>query len=142
MIRIIAGGKKHQGWVAEAIEEYQKRMKKPYIYDWIFCDETKLEAKITSLDPQDYLIILDETGTELSSPDLCKKLQTLHESYKNVTFLIGGAFGHFSDAINSRANLKLSLSKMVFPHQICRLILAEQLYRAQQIALAHPYHHV
>lgn len=141
MIRIIAGGKKHNGWVAEAIREYEKRMQKPFIYDWIFCAEDRLEAKIKEINPEDFVILLDEIGTYFTSPDLSKTLTEKLALGKNITFIIGGAFGNFSDQIKSRANLTLSLSKMVFPHQICRLILAEQLYRAQQIAREHPYHH-
>ena len=141
MIRIIAGGKKHQGWAQEAIREYEKRMQKPYIYDWLFCDEARLEEKILRLGPQDFVVLLDENGKELSSPDFSHMLQTQVEASRNVVFVIGGAFGHFSEPIISRANLILSLSKMVLPHQICRLVLAEQLYRAQEIALERPYHH-
>lgn len=141
MIRIIAGGKKHYGWALEAIHEYEKRMQKPYIYDWLFCDESRLEEKILRLDSQDFVVLLDENGKELSSPDFSKTLQSQVESGKNVIFIIGGAFGHFTEPIQARANLTLSLSKMVFPHQICRLVLAEQLYRAQEIALERPYHH-
>jgi 23S rRNA (pseudouridine1915-N3)-methyltransferase len=62
-------------------------------------------------------------------------------SAKNIVFVVGGAFGHFSSEMQARADLILSFSKMVFPHQICRLILAEQIYRAQEIYLGHPYHH-
>ncbi|MFV0485258.1 MAG: 23S rRNA (pseudouridine(1915)-N(3))-methyltransferase RlmH [Candidatus Saccharimonadales bacterium] len=141
MIRVIAGGKKHHGWAIEAIHEYEKRMQKPYIYDWVFCDENRLEAKVSELKPQDFVILLDENGKELSSPDFSKTLQNQVELGKNVIFVIGGAFGHFPESIKSRANLTLSLSKMVLPHQICRVVLAEQLYRAQEIALERPYHH-
>ncbi|MDR3298347.1 MAG: 23S rRNA (pseudouridine(1915)-N(3))-methyltransferase RlmH [Candidatus Nomurabacteria bacterium] len=141
MLRIIAGGKKHSGCVQEAIQEYEKRMQKPFLYDWVFTKEDQLASKITGLQPHDFLILLDESGAELSSPELSQTLTDQLAKCPNIIFLIGGAFGHFSPAIKSRANLTLSLSKMVFPHQICRLILAEQLYRAQEIAKGHPYHH-
>ena len=63
------------------------------------------------------------------------------ETGRDVVVVIGGAFGHFSPDILGRANVIWSLSKLVFPHQICRLIVTEQIYRAQEIYLGHAYHH-
>ena len=85
--------------------------------------------------------MLDERGKILSSPELSEKMADAFGSAKNIVFVVGGAFGHFSPEMQARADLILSFSKMVFPHQICRLILAEQIYRAQEIYLGHPYHH-
>ncbi|RYY64262.1 MAG: 23S rRNA (pseudouridine(1915)-N(3))-methyltransferase RlmH, partial [Chitinophagaceae bacterium] len=93
------------------------------------------------LQKDDYLILLDETGKMLSSPDLAGLIQQrANESKKNLVFLIGGAFG-VEEVIKNRADFKWSLSQLVFPHQLVRLILAEQVYRACTILKNEKYHH-
>ncbi len=141
MIKILAGGKKNMSWVAEACGEYEKRLRKPFALEWQFVDESKLDEKVAALPKQDFVILLDENGKNLSSPELSKEMSAAFGAGRDVVFVIGGAFGHFSPELKARANLILSFSKMVFPHQICRVILAEQIYRAQEIYLEHPYHH-
>lgn len=141
VIRIIAGGKKHASWLAEACAEYEKRLRKPWAIEWQFVDEEKLDERVARLKPDDFMVLLDENGQILSSPDLCRTLKTPLETGRDVVIVIGGAFGHFSPDILSRANVIWSLSKLVFPHQICRLIVTEQIYRAQEIYLGHAYHH-
>ena len=141
MITIIAGGKKNNGWVREACAEYEKRLHKPFLAEWQFVEESKLNEKVSRLNANDYLILLDEHWKILSSPELAGMISEPIEAGRNVVLVIGGAFGHFSDEILRRANLVWSLSKLVLPHQHCRVIVAEQLYRAQEIYLGHPYHH-
>jgi 23S rRNA (pseudouridine1915-N3)-methyltransferase len=108
--------------------------------------ETDLEKKegeiITGLlQKEDYLVLLDEHGKQSSSEELAKFIQQrANESIKTVVFLIGGAYG-VSEAIKKRANYQWSLSKLVFPHQLVRLILAEQIYRACSINRNEKYHH-
>jgi len=140
-IRIIAGGKKHANWLAEACDEYEKRLRKPWAIEWQFVNEDKLDERVARLKPDDFMVLLDENGQILSSPDLCQKLKAPLETGRDVVIVIGGAFGHFPPDILSRANVIWSLSKLVFPHQICRLIVTEQIYRAQEIYLGHAYHH-
>jgi 23S rRNA (pseudouridine1915-N3)-methyltransferase len=141
MIRIIAGGKKSNGWLAEACGEYEKRLKKPFVVSWDFVDEEKLAERVLRLPRDAFVVLLDEHGEILSSPELSNCILKPLETGREVVFVLGGAFGHFPTEMVERANLVWSLSKLVFPHQICRLILAEQIYRAQEIALGHPYHH-
>ena len=141
MIRIIAGGKKHANWLAEAAAEYEKRLRKPFTVEWQFVDEDKLPERVARLKADDYMILLDENGKIMSSPEHSETLRKPLENGRDVVLVIGGAFGHFSGEILARANTVWSLSKLVFPHQICRLIVSEQIYRAQEIALGHPYHH-
>lgn len=141
MIKILAGGKKNKDWLAEACGEYEKRLRKPFDLTWRFVEESELDSKVLSLDRDNFVILLDERGKILSSPELSEKMADVFGSAKNIVFVVGGAFGHFSPEMQARADLILSFSKMVFPHQICRLILAEQIYRAQEIYLGHPYHH-
>jgi 23S rRNA (pseudouridine1915-N3)-methyltransferase len=93
------------------------------------------------LQDEDFLILLDEGGKDLSSREFAKLLmQKQNASLKRLVFLIGGPFG-FSDAVYQRANYKLSLSKMTFSHQMVRLIFLEQLYRAYTIIKGEKYHH-
>lgn len=93
------------------------------------------------LKPEDYLILLDEKGKDLSSVELAMLLQKKADTgIKKIVFLIGGAFG-VDKAIQQRAQFTWSLSKLVFPHQLVRLILAEQLYRAGTILKNEKYHH-
>lgn len=141
MIKILAGGKKSTPWLTTAIEEYTKRLHQPFDCSWQFCDESKLLDKIKRLPHDEFLILLDETGTILDSPSLSKTLADPILRGQGITILIGGAFGHFDPQIKQRANLIWSLSRLVFPHQICRLLVAEQIYRSQEIYLGHPYHH-
>ncbi len=141
MLKIIAGGKKHASWLKEACDEYEKRLRKPWAIEWQFVDEDKLDERVTRLKTDDFVILLDENGKMMSSPELTQVLREPLESGRDVVVIIGGAFGHFSPDVLARANVVWSLSKLVFPHQICRLIVVEQLYRAQEIYLEHAYHH-
>ena len=85
--------------------------------------------------------MLDENGKQLNSEGLAAFIQLrANESIKNIVLLIGGAYG-VSDEVKSRANYQWSLSKLVFPHQLVRLLLAEQVYRACSINRNEKYHH-
>lgn len=141
MIRILAGGKKNRAWLLDACDDYEKRLRKPYEISWQFVDESELDAKVLALNAKSFVVLLDERGKLLESPELAHEINEVFLNGKELIFVIGGAFGHFSPAMQARADLILSFSKMVFPHQICRLILVEQIYRAQEIQLGHPYHH-
>ncbi|EAV44770.1 hypothetical protein SIAM614_07818 [Roseibium aggregatum IAM 12614] len=88
------------------------------------------------------LVVLDENGKNLSSPAFSQKLEAWKdEGVSDVVFAIGGADGHGQDVLN-RADLKLALGAMTWPHQIARILLAEQIYRAMTIQSGHPYHRV
>ncbi|MFM1876612.1 MAG: hypothetical protein RL266_2349 [Bacteroidota bacterium] len=93
------------------------------------------------LSNQDFLVLLDERGTEFSSVAFSEKLQKwLNGGHKKIVFLIGGAFG-FSDDVYQRADFKIGLSKMTLTHQMVRLFFTEQLYRAFTILKNEKYHH-
>lgn len=149
-IRIIAVGKKHETWAAEGIERYQKRLKRPFVVEWVLLPHSALtDARarqeesgriLTRLNASDYVILLDERGKIINSPSLSQLLLSPLETSKEVVIIIGGAYG-VDDSIHQRANFVWSLSNLVFPHQLVRLILAEQIYRAQEIAGGKPYHH-
>ena len=147
---IIAVGKKHEGWVAEGIERYQKRLRAPFSVEWVLLPHSSLEGIrarqeeseriLTKLKPSDDVILLDERGKQFDSPKLAEVLNEAFTQSRNVVLIIGGAYG-VDDTVHSRANSVWSLSPLVFPHQLVRLILVEQLYRAQQISVGGSYHH-
>ena len=143
MIKIIAGGKKHESWLKEAVSEYEKRLQHtPYSIEWEFIEEEKLLKKLASwpFSHQDYVIICDERGKNISSDEYSTLLENAFLNSKNITILIGGAFG-FPEEIRQKADFLWSFSKLVFPHQIARLIVSEQIYRAEEIRRGSHYHH-
>lgn len=150
MITVIAVGKKHEDWVSSGIKHYQTRCKQPWSFEWRLIPHSKLDGQqarqeeseriLVRLHPQDFVILLDEHGQMFDSPTLSCQLNELFVQGKNITIAIGGAFG-VSTELTRRADLVWSLSPLVFPHQLVRLILAEQLYRAQEIARGSKYHH-
>ena len=150
-IRILAIGKKHESWVSEGLERYEKRLKKPFASEWallpqsaregITARQEESERILQRLSDDDYVVLLDERGKLSDSPALAQLLLTPLESSRRVTLIIGGAYG-VDETVHARANVVWSLSPLVFPHQLVRLILAEQLYRAQEISAGNPYHHV
>lgn len=151
MIRIVAVGKKHEAWVQDGIERYQKRLRAPFDVEWVLLPHSSLEGDharkeeserlLGRLHPADYVLLLDETGKMHDSPALSALLDGAQTSGKSVVFVIGGAYG-VDERILGRADGVISLSPMVFPHQMVRLILVEQLYRAQEISRGGKYHHV
>ena len=150
MIRIIAIGRKHETWIKDGLERYQKRLKAPWNAEWILLPHSAREglaarqeessAILSRLKPDDFVILLDERGKLLDSPALSRQIEQTFPAGKSPVFVIGGAYG-VDDSLTARANLVWSLSPLVFPHQLVRLLLIEQLYRAQEIAAGHPYHH-
>ncbi len=98
------------------------------------------EAVLNKINPTDYFVLLDEKGKEMTSVHFAKFMeQKLQLGNRKLIFLVGGAFG-FSEAIYQRADLKLSMSKMTFSHQMIRLFFLEQLFRAMSILKGEPYH--
>jgi 23S rRNA (pseudouridine1915-N3)-methyltransferase len=151
LITIVAVGKKHEGWITDGLERYEKRLVKPWDARWVLLPHSPTEGAgarqdeseriLQRLNPNDFVVLLDERGKLLDSPALAKQMEAVFPTGKNIVCIIGGAYG-VNDALTARANLVWSLSPLVFPHQLVRLILIEQIYRAQKIALGHPYHHV
>jgi 23S rRNA (pseudouridine1915-N3)-methyltransferase len=148
-------GRAHESYVKEGVEEFTKRISKYYPVEWkifsparqtansVESDIKKNEAQtvLNALQKDDYLILLDEKGKQISSPQLASLIEArANSSVKQVVFLIGGAFG-VSEQIKTRANFIWSFSSLVFPHQLMRLMLAEQIYRACSIIRNEKYHH-
>jgi 23S rRNA (pseudouridine1915-N3)-methyltransferase len=151
MITILAIGKKHEDWVNTGIERYEKRLKKPFDIKWVLLPHSSrdgLEARrsesdliLSRLKERNIVILLDETGVILDSPSLSALFSKQFIDARNVVVVIGGAYG-VDERIHTRANVTWSLSKLVFPHQLVRLLLVEQLYRSQEIASGGSYHHI
>lgn len=153
-ITILAIGKKHDPKLEAAILEYSKRLSHYVKLEWKLV-EVKVTASMpeaairdseskmleVQLSPEDTIVLLDERGEQLDSPQLAQKLQSyMNQSVKNLVFVIGGAYG-VNEIIAKRADFIWSLSSLVFPHQLVRLILTEQLYRAHTILAGEKYHH-
>lgn len=150
MIRVIAVGKKHESWITEGIDRYQKRLRKPFDVEWVLLPhssqtgqqarQNESETILSRVGDDEFVVLLDEKGEQLDSPSLSKRIMTPLGRSQTVTMIIGGAYG-VDSSVHERADLVWSLSPLVFPHQLVRLILTEQVYRAQGIANGHPYHH-
>ena len=150
-LKILAVGKKHEKWVTEGIDRYERRLRKPFDVSWQLIPHSAREGEaargeeseriLQRVDRDVFLVLLDERGANVDSPALAARLQSAFDAGKHVVVVIGGAYG-VDEAVRARANFVWSLSQLVFPHQLVRLILAEQLYRAQEIAGGRPYHHV
>lgn len=148
-------GKAHEAYVKEGVEMFTKRISHYYPVEWNIIPVPKNTAMLSEMDlkkkegetilsflqKDDCMVLLDERGKQFKSEELATFIaQRANESVKKMVFIIGGAFG-VSDDVMKRANYKWSLSPLVFPHQLVRLILAEQVYRACTIIKNENYHH-
>ena len=152
-VHLWAMGAASDDWVNVGERLYQKRIERylPFEYacfqpaksknkEQVLSEEARwlhqqLESKST------YLILLDEKGKEYTSVQLAGKLEQWRQgTYKRVVFLIGSAYG-FDKSVHTAAQEKMAISKMTLPHQLCRLIILEQLYRACTIQKGESYHH-
>lgn len=149
----IAIGKKHDRAIAAAIDDYTERLARHTPLAWLVLppakgkmsiDETKRAEGaqiLVRIEDDDYIVLLDERGVGLSSSGLAEFLDALDmQPVRRVVWIIGGAYG-VDEAVKKRANFVWSLSRLVFPHQLVRLVMAEQLYRANAIRRGEPYHH-
>lgn len=149
-IKILAVGKKHESWVIDGIGRYEKRLQKPFDISWILLPHSAKDGDQARQDESqrilarckndEFLVLLDERGKLLTSPGLSQVLLSPLESGKSITLIIGGAYGVDED-VRARADVVWALSPLVFPHQLVRLIVTEQIYRAGEIAGGRPYHH-
>mgnify|MGYP002513868125 CR=1 FL=1 len=154
-IELIVVGKTDSKEVNALVENYTKRINFYNRFNITYIPDVKNtkslseaqqktsegEAIMRLLDPSDRVVLLDEKGSEFRSVEYADWLQKrLNSGVKRLVFIIGGPYG-FSPEIYSRANEKISLSKMTFSHQIVRAIFTEQLYRAFTIIKGEPYHH-
>ena len=148
-------GKSNEAYIKSGVEEFSKRINRYFKLKWDIIPVPKNAGMLSEMDLRkkeaetvlewleagDYLVALDERGKSFSSEELADFLQLrANDRVKHLIFLIGGAFG-LDESILKRAELVWSLSKLTFPHQLVRLILAEQVYRACTILKNEKYHH-
>ncbi len=154
-LSIWATGKNNESYIKEGVEEFTKRISNYFPIEWNIIPSPKIagllspsdlkkkeaEMILQSLKLDDFLVALDENGKQFNSKGVADFLQQrASESTKNIVFLIGGAYG-LDWQVLQKARIKWSLSQLTFPHQLVRLILAEQIYRACTILRNEKYHH-
>ncbi len=154
-ITLLQTGKTTDKNMAELVDLYANRIKKYSVFDIVTLPDVKntrnmpiQEQKvkeatkiIQSIGGDDYVILLDENGKELKTIEFSGALEKMFFlPKKRILFIIGGPWG-FSELVYARADYKMSLSKMTFPHQLVRLLFLEQLYRVFTIIKGEPYHH-
>ncbi len=147
-------GKTQEPWLETGIAVYEKRLTRYMPFALVAIPDVKQggalppellmaregEAVLQRLKPEDRLVLLDERGTRFSSRGFAAWVEQQRlSSPRRLVFLIGGAFG-FSEALNRRADQRISLSEMTFSHQMVRLFFVEQLYRAMTILRNEAYH--
>ena len=136
--KIIAIGKVKRRWIQEGIDMYLKRL--PGLEVIEIKDNTRIKEEQTIkeiIKKNETIVTLNEKGCSLTSKQIATKL--LNSQNQNITFVIGGPSG-LSPSLNSSASWQLSLSPLTFPHELARLLLIEQIYRAKSIIQAGPYH--
>jgi len=148
-------GKTEVGFVRQGIDDYVKRLQHYVPFNIQYIGDVKgtrnmsesqqkvAEGRslLAALDNSDHVVLLDEHGTERTSMEYSQWLERrMSSGCKRLVFVVGGPYG-FSPEVYHRANEKISLSKMTFPHELVRLIFVEQLYRAFTILRHEPYHH-
>ncbi len=152
-VRVLAVGSRMPKWVRESYDDYVTRLG-PHLK--VALTEIEAGSRSGSRTPQsamereaqrllaavrkdDYVVVLDERGTEMTTRDLSSWLGTRMREGQDLVFLIGGPDG-FAPEVLARGNLRWSLSRLTFPHALVRVVLAEQLYRAHGVLTNHPYH--
>lgn len=151
-IRIISVGKVQDAWLKKGIEHYSKQVLRFAKLEWVelsdYPDRLPLErvkalegeAMLAKLSPQEFVIALDLAGEVLDSLSFSARLQKgLELGGAKLTFLIAGSNG-YDEAVLKRANWRWSLGKLTYPHQMVKLLLMEQLFRAFKIARGETYH--
>ncbi len=155
MIKLLAIGKTDSTHLQELITEYEQRLRHYIKFELEVIPDIKNvknlsevqqkekegEAILKRLQPTDVLVLLDEHGKQHTSIEFSNYLQKkMNTGIKRMVIVIGGPYG-FSETIYQKAQGKLSLSKMTFSHQMVRLFIVEQIYRAFTILKNEPYHH-
>ena len=150
MIKIITVGSIKEKYLKDAIEEYSKRLSKYTNLEIIEVkDEGLVEPKkaiyqeaekiLKHIGEKDYIITLEIDGKELNSIELADKINKISQEASTIIFIIGGSYG-LSEIIKNKSKFHLSFSKMTFPHQLFRVLLLEQIYRAYKINNNESYH--
>ena len=135
-IRLIAAGTRLPDWVNKGYAEYAKRL----VGFRLELVEVRVpERTLELVAERDYVVALEVTGRAMTTSELARWLEARLSAGRDLAFLIGGADG-LSPALVKRADFRWSLSPLTWPHGLARIMVAEQLYRAQSILKGHPYH--
>lgn len=152
-LRILAVGPRQPAWVDQAVEEYRKRIRTPWRLELTVLEpaarsggadvvralEREGERVLAALRERERVVLLDERGKAFTSRELAQRFAQLAQDAPDLALLIGGADGH-APAVRARAAESWSLGPLTLPHGLARVVLTEQLYRAQSLLLGHPYH--
>ncbi|TXB65511.1 23S rRNA (pseudouridine(1915)-N(3))-methyltransferase RlmH [Vicingus serpentipes] len=153
-IKLIVIGRTDETYLKDGITKYLERLKHYVNFEFIILNDIKLGKKaniilqkemegkliLEKVNLNDFLVLLDENGEQFTSMNFSNYIQKRMNAGNDLIFVVGGPFG-FSEEIYSRANAKISLSKMTFSHQMVRLFFVEQIYRAFTILKGEKYHH-
>lgn len=144
-IRIISVGKASDNPVQALQAEYEKRLRRWATLEWQLIPhgesvESESRAILQRIKPNDFVVLLDERGQQFTSEAMAQRLEDWMNRGKPLVFVIGGAFG-VDQTVQQRADLVWSFSDLVFPHQLMRVLLAEQVYRMFGVLDGSKYHH-
>ena len=143
MIKIICPGKIKEKYLRDGIEDYTKRISKYHKIEIIELEDSNVneegERIIKHIDNNDYVITLEIDGNSITSEEFANKLDKIFITNSKICFVIGGSYG-LSKLVKERSNYNLSFSRLTFPHQLFRMILLEQIYRAFKIMNNETYH--
>ena len=143
MIKIICVGKLKESYLKDSVNEYLKRLSKYTKVNIIEVNDIsgfdihtilkkEQEEILKNINEKDYVITLEIEGNQINSLELAKKIDKIFLMHSNIVFIIGGSYG-LDDQVKTRANYRLSFSKLTFPHQLFRIMLLEQIYRVFKI---------
>jgi 23S rRNA (pseudouridine1915-N3)-methyltransferase len=152
-VRILAVGTRMPAWVDAGVDDYARRLRTHWKFELLEIAAGKRSASqpaeraiaaegervLAALRPGEQAIALDERGVAMTTRELASRLAAGERDGRDLALLIGGPDGH-APAVRQRATEAWSLSKLTLPHGLARVLLAEQLYRAQSLLLNHPYH--
>ena len=139
---LIAVADMRNGVEKDLFDQYQKRLTRSLSVIELKqrnCPLSEAADILKHITPDDWVCALDERGQSITSRELAQRIGDAEHTFKRLVFIIGGADG-LADDVRKRANFCLSFGKLTWPHLLVRGLLAEQLYRCQQISVNHPYH--
>lgn len=154
-IRVVVVGKTSAKYLVEGIAEYEKRLKRYCSFSWIVIPDLSIRGKtsvnelkekegnaiLSKVSPNEFMVLFDEAGEQFTSVGFSRWIEKRAlAGNSKLTFVVGGAYG-FSEEVYKKSNARISFSKMTFSHQMIRLLIIEQVYRAFSIKHNLPYHH-
>jgi len=139
-VRLIAAGTRLPDWINAGVADYARRFAHGLRFELVEIALTRQAERMTAaIGARDYVVALEVTGLAMTTPELAKWLAERRAGGRNLALLIGGPDG-LDAALTARADFRWSLSPLTFPHALVRVMVAEQLYRAQSLLQGHPYH--